>query len=118
MQFCLGITKNKINPKNLKGSVIFIPMVNIPAFQAQKRCNPLDNKNLNRLFPGDSSGENSEKIAFFVFEQANKIANIIVDLHSGGERWVVPFYVLVPREDTVTHINSLELAKFIDCPTI
>lgn len=73
---------------------------------------------MNRLFPGDSSGESSGKIAFFVFEQANKIADIIVDLHSGGERWVVPFYVLVPRGNTVTHINSLELAKFIDCPII
>lgn len=37
----------------IRGAVTILPMANLPAVMAAKRCSPFDGGNLNRAFPGD-----------------------------------------------------------------
>ncbi|MGA8900908.1 MAG: succinylglutamate desuccinylase/aspartoacylase family protein, partial [Bradyrhizobium sp.] len=71
-----------LDPANLRGRVIVVPVMNMPAFTARSIyvC-PLDGRNLNRVFPGDASGTASEQIADWVFRNVISRADYYVDLH-------------------------------------
>ncbi len=71
-------------PEQMRGRLILLPMVNFPAAQAGLRTSPIDNGNLNRLFPGDPKGSPSEMIAHYVEEVIMPMADYAIDLHSGG----------------------------------
>lgn len=72
----------------IQGTVVLVPVVNPPAFNAGLRVNPLDNVNLNRVFPGIFDGTLSERLAACVFQQLVVGAHALIDLHSGGTRYL------------------------------
>src|SRR5687768_12083313 len=45
-----------IDPAEMSGRLVVVPVVNPLAFQAQTRHTPQDMQNLNRVFPGDPDG--------------------------------------------------------------
>lgn len=45
------IWKN-LDPARLAGAFIGVPVVNVPAFEAGRRYSPIDDINMNRVFPG------------------------------------------------------------------
>ena len=65
-------------------------MVNAPAGEAGSRTSPIDNGNLNRLFPGNASGSPTEMIAHYIEEVLMPLADYSVDLHSGGSSLFYP----------------------------
>lgn len=73
-----------LTPADIRGRVIIIPGLNQPALQAGKRLSPIDNKDMNRVFPGDPSGTISQVIAHFVRKAILPLCDAVVDLHSGG----------------------------------
>lgn len=74
-----------IDPANISGSLLILPCVNPPAAQNYSRRSPLDNKNLNRCFPGDISGTVSERIAKILSNEIIARADVILDMQSGGK---------------------------------
>ena len=52
-------------PGDILGRLILLPMVNAPAGEAGSRTSPIDNGNLNRLFPGNASGCPTEMIPLY-----------------------------------------------------
>jgi predicted deacylase len=68
----------------VKGRLIVIPVLNVPAFQAGQRASPLDGGNLNRAFPGDANGTITSRIARFVTDEVLTRADVVIDIHSGG----------------------------------
>ncbi len=60
--------KNKIDKKNIKGDVLIIPSINHYALNVGKRFWPLDNTDLNMMFPGYELGETTQRIAKKVFD--------------------------------------------------
>ena len=73
-----------LDPASIKGRVILLPAANLPAAIAGTRTSPIDDGNLNRLFPGDPEGGVTEQIADFIETELVARADIVVDLHSGG----------------------------------
>jgi predicted deacylase len=73
-----------IQPEMVNGQVIILPMLNYPAADAGQRTSPIDDGNLNRLYPGDQAGTPSQIIAHFVEHILLARADYMVDLHSGG----------------------------------
>ncbi|MFP3849739.1 succinylglutamate desuccinylase/aspartoacylase family protein [Pseudomonas sp. W5-01] len=73
-----------IEPEMITGQVIILPMLNYPAADAGLRTSPLDDGNLNRLYPGDPAGTPTQVIAHFVEHVLLQRADYLVDLHSGG----------------------------------
>jgi hypothetical protein len=76
-------------PKGLKGNVIVITCMNLPALRLRMPfLVPFDNKNLNRSFPGSPNGSPAEVIAHVVMKEFLPKANYVVDCHCGdvGEK--------------------------------
>ncbi|GAA4133397.1 succinylglutamate desuccinylase/aspartoacylase family protein [Aminobacter aganoensis] len=69
---------------DIRGRVIIVPALNYPAVISGRRVSPLDEGNLNRMFPGNALGTPSQMIAHYVSEVLIPMANFVVDLHSGG----------------------------------
>ena len=59
-------------------------MANFPAAKAGLRTSPIDEQNLNRIYPGDPDGSPSFMIAHYIESQLFSIADYSLDLHSGG----------------------------------
>src|SRR4051812_8134749 len=57
-----------IDQEKLSGTLIAIPVVNIPGFLMQTRHLPY-NRDLNRFFPGKKKGNNAERIAYKIFSE-------------------------------------------------
>lgn len=81
-----------IDPKALNGRVIVVPAMNFPAFRAATRTSPIDKGNLNRSFPGRPDGTVTEKIADYFQRTLLPLADVVLDIHSGGKTLeFVPF---------------------------
>lgn len=85
--------RREIDPKKLSGNLIVIPVVNTkPFFKRVPFVNPIDQLNLNRIFPGNPNGSISEVIADFLTREVFSATDILLDLHGGdvGED-LIPF---------------------------
>lgn len=63
--------KNKIDAKKIKGDILIIPSINHYAFNTGKRFWPLDNTDINMMFPGYHLGETTQRIAQKLFDVLN-----------------------------------------------
>lgn len=74
----------ELQPEQMHGNVILLPMVNPEGFYAgAKQVVPSDGINLNRAFPGDPNGSMSARIAAAIEQLVYPYADLLVDLHSG-----------------------------------
>jgi N-alpha-acetyl-L-2,4-diaminobutyrate deacetylase len=81
-----------IDAAALSGRVIIVPAMNFPAFRAATRTSPIDKGNLNRTFPGKPDGTVTEKIADYFQRTLLPLADVVLDIHSGGKTLeFVPF---------------------------
>lgn len=102
-----------LEPENLGGRVIVVPVVDMPAFTARSIyvC-PLDGKNPNRVFPGNPNGTASEQIADWIFRNVISQAEYYVDLHGGDLiEALVPFTIFFRSGNQRVDDSSFELAK-------
>ena len=73
-----------IDPAQLSGTVILVPLVNIPSF-AQKvpHVNPVDNKSMNRFYPGKADGTQTERASFLITKEIVDRCDYLIDYHGG-----------------------------------
>ena len=83
-QVVLGRLIRELEPGDIRGRVIILPSANLPAARAGVRVSPLDDGNLNRVFPGDPAGRPTHQIAHYIATVLMPMADCFVDLHSGG----------------------------------
>ena len=76
-----GTDDDRISRDELAGTVICVPVVNIEGMLLEQRGAP-DNKDINRLFPGKKQGNQSQRIAYALFQSVVKRADYLIDLHS------------------------------------
>jgi N-alpha-acetyl-L-2,4-diaminobutyrate deacetylase len=76
---------NNIDIGKLRGRVIIIPMMNYPAFQAATRVSPIDQLNMNRVFPGQAPGTITQLIADYFTTTLLPMCDYVLDIHSGGK---------------------------------
>ena len=74
----------ELEPSAVRGRVIIIPCLNLPAASVGRRTSPIDGGNLNRLFPGAAEGTVTEQIAYFIDTVLLPMTQISLDIHSGG----------------------------------
>lgn len=73
-----------LDPAKVQGRVIMIPALNMPAVLNDTRLSPVDNRDMNRCFPGNPRGTFSEMLAHFVDTVVLPLVDISVDLHTAG----------------------------------
>ena len=109
-----------LDPAGLRGRVIVVPVVNIPGFAARSIyiC-PLDGKNPNRVFPGDTGGSGTEQLADWVFRNVLSQADYYVDLHGGDLiEALVPFTIFFRSGNDPVDAKSLEMAEVFGIPYV
>lgn len=74
----------ELEPDQVKGRVIMIPSLNLPAARAATRLSPVDGMNMNRAFPGDAEGPVTSQIAHYLRTVLFPISDVVIDIHSGG----------------------------------
>lgn len=72
-----------LEPKELSGAVIGVPIVNLQGFRRASRYLP-DRRDLNRYFPGNPQGSQASRIAFSFFTKVVTHCDALVDLHTGS----------------------------------
>lgn len=72
-----------LDPDELSGAVIGIPIVNLQGFRRGSRYLP-DRRDLNRYFPGNPLGSSAARIAYSFFEEIIRQCDALVDLHTGS----------------------------------
>lgn len=91
---------NRINASNIQGRVIIIPAMNYPAFLAATRVSPIDQLNMNRIFPGIAKGTVTQQIADYFSTVLLPMADYVLDIHSGGKTLeFLPFAAYHELED-------------------
>ncbi|MET0606617.1 MAG: succinylglutamate desuccinylase/aspartoacylase family protein, partial [Beijerinckiaceae bacterium] len=73
-----------LKPEQIQGRVIMMPAVNVPAVMNDTRLSPVDDRDLNRCFPGDPRGTFSQMLAHFMDSVVLPHADVSVDLHTAG----------------------------------
>ncbi len=76
----------KLDPSGVAGTVIGIPVVNLTAWRSRSRFSATDGADLNRTFAQSIAPEYSKRLAEFVFDDFVKRCDVLIDLHSGGQR--------------------------------
>jgi predicted deacylase len=108
---------SEINEVELRGTVITIPCLNIPAFYGlAAHVNPIDNVNPGRAFPGDPSGSYTERVTALVWELAED-ADFIIDVHGGDiEEKLVEYSQVNLSGDARVDAAAEGLARALDMP--
>ncbi len=73
-----------LDPAQLSGTVIILPLVNIPSFQQKvPHVNPVDNKSMNRFYPGKEAGSQTERASFLITKEVVDKSDYLIDFHGG-----------------------------------
>jgi len=116
-QVALCNLAKSLDPAQIKGRVIILPMANYPAAMAGCRTSPIDEGNLNRSFPGNPDGTVTQQIAFFIEHVLIPMADVVCDLHSGGSSLMyVPCALIKRNPDAKRHAQQLALLTAFGSP--
>ncbi|UYG02753.1 N(2)-acetyl-L-2,4-diaminobutanoate deacetylase DoeB [Halomonas sp. LR3S48] len=108
---------SELRAEDVRGRVIIVPMMNMPAAMAGKRTSPMDGGNLNRSFPGDPDGTVTEKIADYFTRVMVPMCDVVLDLHSGGRTLdIIPFGASHVLDNPEQQRQALEGAKAFGAP--
>ena len=73
-----------LDARRLRGTVIILPLVNVPSFEQRvPHLNPVDRKNMNRFYPGNPAGTQTERASFLITREVVERSDHLVDLHGG-----------------------------------
>jgi predicted deacylase len=73
-----------LNPAEISGTVIIVPLINIPSFEQKvPHVNPIDKKSMNRFYPGKMDGTQTERASFLITKQIVEQSDHLIDFHGG-----------------------------------
>src|SRR5580700_10868958 len=74
----------ELDPAQVSGTVILLPLVNIVSFEQKvPHVNPIDNKSMNRFYPGRVEGTQTERASFLITNQVVDRCDYLIDYHGG-----------------------------------
>ena len=73
-----------LDPAQLSGTVVLLPLVNIPSFEQKvPHVNPIDNKSMNRFYPGKADGTQTERVSYLITKEVVDRCDYLIDYHGG-----------------------------------
>jgi len=74
----------RLDPAEMSGTVILVPLVNLASFHEKvPHLNPVDHKNMNRMYPGKQDGTQSERTSWLITRNVVERCDALIDLHGG-----------------------------------
>ncbi len=108
----------QLDAKELSGTVILAPLVNLGAFEQKvPHLNPVDGKNMNRFYPGKADGTQTERASWAITRQIIERSDFLIDYHGGDlDESLRPYSYWAPtgnaKQDAVS--KDMALAFGID----
>ena len=103
----------KINPEELRGSVLCVPVVNIFGFYTMSRNLP-DRRDLNDAFPGIQKGSPTSRVAYILFEEIIKKCDYGIDIHTPQVKRIE----MPHTEADLSNRDAHQLARAFGTPVI
>jgi predicted deacylase len=74
----------QLDPKAISGTVILVPLVNVPSFEQKiAHVNPVDGKSMNRFYPGKADGTQTERASLAITREVVEKCDHLIDLQGG-----------------------------------
>ncbi len=74
----------ELDPAQVSGTVILIPLVNILSFEQKvPHVNPIDNKSMNRFYPGKMDGTQTDRALYMITKEVVDRCDYLIDYHGG-----------------------------------
>lgn len=105
---CCQHLLQEVKPEELSGTLVLVPVINVPAFEAASRGNPLDtfSYDMNRIYPGRANGYLSERVAAAHAKWLTEVADMEISIHSGGAHSYLHYAIFCDETPA-----SVEMAK-------
>ena len=72
------------DPAGLSGTLVIVPLLNVASFQQKvPHLNPVDGKNMNRLYPGKPDGTQTERALWAISKEVLEKCDYLIDYHGG-----------------------------------
>jgi hypothetical protein len=104
------ILTKRIDPSSLKGSIVIFPISNPLGMQFGEYVTPHDYVNMYVAYPGSKQGTITSRLANFIWENASKNADLVMDLHENVKP-CLHFSFVGYSEDKKVENKALEAAK-------
>jgi predicted deacylase len=104
-----------LDPAKISGTVILIPLVNIASFEQKvPHVNPLDNKSMNRFYPGKADGTQTDRASFLITKEVVDRSDYLIDYHGGDlDESLRPYAYWGPTgKDSQDHISKEMVLAF------
>jgi len=73
-----------LDARRLRGTVIILPLINVSSFEQRvPHLNPVDGKNMNRFYPGNATGTQTERASYLITNAVVDQSDHLIDLHGG-----------------------------------
>lgn len=104
---------NEVDARELRGTIVGIPVVNIPAFIRKKRRFN-DGVDLNHIMPGKEDGNVSQVYAYRFVDRIVKHFDYLLDLHTASTGRINSYYIRADMQiPTVRKMALLQNADII-----
>ena len=97
---------NEIDTKELRGTIVGIPVANIPAFIRKKRRFN-DGVDLNHIMPGKEDGNVSQVYAYRFVERVIKHFDFLLDLHTASTGRINSYYIRADMDQPIVKKMAL-----------
>jgi uncharacterized protein len=75
---------DSVKPDEVAGTLILLPLINVPSFERlTPHVNPTDNKSMNRYYPGDPKGSQTDRASYAITKEVVERCDHLIDLHGG-----------------------------------
>jgi predicted deacylase len=86
---------SQLKSEKIQGTVIIVPIVNMPGFESLRSYNPQDNKYPKQIYPGKAKGTQTEVIIDWLNKNYIEKSNFWIDLHGGAlNEYLEPYIYL------------------------
>jgi predicted deacylase len=93
-----------LDPAQISGTVVILPLVNIPSFEQKvPHVNPVDGKSMNRFYPGNPEGSQTERVSWEITKQVVERCDYLIDYHGGDLDENLRPYAYWPKSGDAQH---------------
>jgi uncharacterized protein len=110
----------RLEPAEMSGTAIIVPLVNVASFEQKvPHLNPVDGKSMNRFYPGDPNGTQTERASAAITREVVDKADYLIDLHGGDlDESLRPYSYWAPTGNAKQDAVSREMVLAFGVDTI
>jgi predicted deacylase len=99
--FSIFLALQALDPQQMRGTVVAVPVMNVGAFMAGTRGDPLDSfsYDMNRIYPGRADGYPTERAAAAHWAAMAATGDLQIAIHSGGEHSYLAHMIFASDND-------------------